>query len=69
MSSGGQSILDERGEYLKNPFFEGHLFGEFSPFYITITICTFFALFLFVLNFVFGCCSIHKYYWQDRHTG
>ncbi|XP_012285165.1 uncharacterized protein LOC105702279 [Orussus abietinus] len=63
------SILDERKEYLNNPFFEKHEYGDFTPFYITITICSVIGGFLFILNVAFCWCSRHREYWQDRHTG
>ncbi|XP_055686961.1 uncharacterized protein LOC129792176 [Lutzomyia longipalpis] len=63
------STIEERTAYLDNPFFTKHLYGNFSPFYVTIGICTLLGVFLFVLNIIFGCCSRHRDYWQDRHTG
>lgn len=42
---------------------------DFTPFYITIAICTVLGFFLFALNIALGCCSKHRQYWQDRHTG
>jgi hypothetical protein len=60
---------EQREAFLKNPFYVKQTFGDFSTFYITIAVCTVLALFLFVLNIVFGCCSKHREYWQDRHTG
>ncbi|XP_046832241.1 uncharacterized protein LOC124954711 isoform X2 [Vespa velutina] len=63
------SILDEREEYLKNPYFVKHEYGDFTPFYITITICSVIGGFIFLLNIVFCWCSRHRAYWQDRHTG
>ncbi|XP_055700451.1 uncharacterized protein LOC129800098 [Phlebotomus papatasi] len=63
------STIEERTAYLDNPFFTKHLYGNFSPFYVTIGICTLLGVVLFVLNIIFGCCSRHRDYWQDRHTG
>ena len=63
------TTIEERSEYLKNPFFERHLYGDWSVFYKTIAVSTVFILGLIVLNFVLGCCSRHRQYWQDRHTG
>jgi hypothetical protein len=63
------STIEERTLYLNNTFWQGHIYGDYTPFYITITICTIFAVLLFILNIVFGCCSEHKSYWEDRHTG
>lgn len=63
------STIEERTEYLNNPFFKKHLYGDFTSFYITITICTVFGVFLFALNLICGCCSKNKGYWNDRFTG
>lgn len=63
------TTIEERTEYLNNPFFEKHLYGNWSPFYRTITICMVFVVILLLLNFFLGCVSKYKEYWQDRHTG
>ncbi|KAG5679212.1 hypothetical protein PVAND_008797 [Polypedilum vanderplanki] len=63
------STIEERSEYLQNPFFTKHVYGDFTSFYITITVCTVFGIFLFALNLICGCCSRHKSYWNDRYTG
>lgn len=63
------SILDERDEYLKNPFFTKREYGDFTPFYITITVCSVIGFILFGLNIVFCWCSPWRSYWQNRHTG
>ncbi|XP_026480555.1 uncharacterized protein LOC113387011 [Ctenocephalides felis] len=62
------SVFDERDAYLKNPFYKKE-YGDFSPFYATVAVCTILAAFLFILNIVCCCCSKHHSYWQDRHTG
>ncbi|XP_043465175.1 uncharacterized protein LOC122500344 [Leptopilina heterotoma] len=62
------SVLDDRTEYLK--YNTGpKLFGDFTPFYVTITICSVIGIFLIILNVTFCWCSRHRRYWQDRHTG
>lgn len=43
--------------------------GNFTPFYIAITICTIIGFALFVINIALGCCSNYSEYWKDRHTG
>lgn len=43
--------------------------GDFTPFYIAITICAIIAFSLFILNIALGCCSQYSGYWNDRHTG
>lgn len=43
--------------------------GNFTPFYIAITICTIIGFALFVINIALGCCSSYSEYWNDRHTG
>lgn len=63
------TTIEERSEYLKNPFFEKHIYGDWSPFYKTITVCMVFIVVLLVLNLLFGCVSKYKDYWQDRNTG
>jgi len=63
------TTIEERGAYLNNPFNSKPLFGDFSSFYITIAVCTVLFAFLVGINVILGCCSRHKYYWQDRHTG
>ncbi|XP_011869223.1 PREDICTED: uncharacterized protein LOC105562773 [Vollenhovia emeryi] len=63
------SILDDREEYLKNPYFKGHEYGDFTAFYVTIAFCTVLGGCLFILNIVFCWCSRHRDYWQNRHTG
>lgn len=63
------SILDERDDYLKNPYFKGHEYGDFTAFYVTIALCTALGGVLFILNIVFCWCTRHREYWQNRHTG
>jgi hypothetical protein len=63
------STVEERTAYLDNPFFEKHIYGDFTTFYITIAVCTVFGIFLFALNLICGCCSQHRGYWNDRFTG
>ncbi|XP_012263403.1 uncharacterized protein LOC105690293 [Athalia rosae] len=63
------SILEDREEYLKNPYFTGHEYGDFTTFYIVITICAVIGIILFVINSVFCWCSPWRDYWCDRHTG
>lgn len=63
------TTIEERSEYLKNPFLGRPIYGDFSPFYTTIAVCSVFCAVVFILNIVIGCCSKHKQYWQDRHTG
>lgn len=63
------STVEERTAYLDNPFFEKHVYGDFTSFYITIAVCTVFGIFLFAVNLICGCCSRHRGYWNDRFTG
>ncbi|XP_012228729.1 uncharacterized protein wrm1 [Linepithema humile] len=65
------SILDERNEYLNNPYLDDHGFeyGDFTTFYVTVAICAIFGGILFILNIAFCWCSRHREYWQNRHTG
>lgn len=63
------STIDERTAYLDNPYFKGHIYGNFNPFYATIAVCTALGVFIFLLNVICCCCSRHRGYWKDRHTG
>ncbi|KAL1502364.1 hypothetical protein ABEB36_007513 [Hypothenemus hampei] len=54
--------------YIYDPH-KGENVGNFSPFYIAITICTIIGFALFILNIFLGCCSRYSEYWNDRHTG
>ncbi|KAI8431099.1 hypothetical protein MSG28_001155 [Choristoneura fumiferana] len=42
--------------------------GDFTPFYITIAICSIILGLIIILNVV-CCCSRYSDYWLDRHTG
>ncbi|XP_061391165.1 uncharacterized protein LOC133326553 isoform X2 [Musca vetustissima] len=63
------STIDEREAYKNNPYFTGHIYGNFSPFYVTIAVCTVLLSAIILINVILGCCSKHRKYWQDRHTG
>ncbi|KAL5291441.1 hypothetical protein ACFFRR_010690 [Megaselia abdita] len=63
------STIDEREYYKNNPYFTGHIYGNFSPFYATIAVCTVIGVFVLLLNIICTCCSKYKHYWTDRHTG
>ncbi|XP_074027971.1 wurmchen 1 transmembrane protein [Leptinotarsa decemlineata] len=63
------SVLDEREAYLNNPYFKKHEYGDFTPFYIIVTVCSVVGFSIFLLNIILGCCSRYSGYWNDRHTG
>ncbi|VVC96138.1 unnamed protein product [Leptidea sinapis] len=42
--------------------------GDFTPFYISIAICSIILGSLLILNII-CCCSKYSDYWLDRHTG
>lgn len=65
------SIFENKDAFLQNTYFQNHKreYGDFTAFYITVTICTLLFVFIIVLNIVLGCCSNYSHYWQDRHTG
>jgi hypothetical protein len=63
------SVFDDRDAYKSNPYFQKSEYGDFTPFYITVTICTILGVSIFILNIVLGCCSRYSDYWNDRHTG
>ncbi|CAL7935562.1 unnamed protein product [Xylocopa violacea] len=63
------SILDEREDYLKNPFFVKHEYSDFTPFYVTVGICSIILTVLCILNIGFCLCSSHRSYWCSPHTG
>jgi len=52
-----------------DPRLHEKIFGDFTAFYVTITICTVLGAFLFLLNIALCCCSRYKKYWQDSNTG
>uniref|UniRef100_A0A1B6M951 Uncharacterized protein n=1 Tax=Graphocephala atropunctata TaxID=36148 RepID=A0A1B6M951_9HEMI len=62
-------LLDDPEEFKRNPLYKDHIYGDFAPFYITISICTILALALFILNIFFCWCSSHRQYWKDSDTG
>lgn len=66
-----ESIFKNKDAYLQNTYFQHHRRepGDFTPFYITVTICTLLFAFIIILNIVLGCCSRYSTYWSDRHTG
>lgn len=53
----------------EDPRLHEKIFGDFTAFYVTITICTVLGAFLFLLNIALCCCSRYKKYWQDSNTG
>uniref|UniRef100_A0A0K8TMM8 Putative conserved plasma membrane protein n=1 Tax=Tabanus bromius TaxID=304241 RepID=A0A0K8TMM8_TABBR len=63
------TVVDDRNLYLQNPFFKKHVYGDYTPFYTTVIICTVVGVFLILFNVICCCCSKYKDYWQDRHTG
>lgn len=63
------SVFDDKDAYLKSPYYIKDKTGIFTPFYVTIGICTIIGLSIFVLNIILGCCSNHSTYWKDRYTG
>ncbi|KAF5278118.1 hypothetical protein FQR65_LT03634 [Abscondita terminalis] len=64
-------IFRNKDAYLQNTYFQQHKreYGDFTAFYVTITVCTFLLTFIIALNIVLGCCSRYSKYWADRHTG
>lgn len=62
-------LSDPGNEYMKNPLYKDREFGDFTAFYVTVSICTIFALILFVINIFFCWCSEHRHYWIDSNTG
>jgi hypothetical protein len=52
-----------------DPRLREKIFGDFTAFYVTVTICTVLGAFLFLLNIALCCCSRYKKYWQDSNTG
>lgn len=65
------STVEERVAYTFNPlrYLTPKLHGVYTPFYVTIAIFSVFVAFLILLNCICSCCSKHKVYWKDRHTG
>ena len=64
-------IFENKDAYLQNTYFQHHKreFGDYTSFYITVTVCALLFTFLIAINIVLGCCSRHSTYWADRHTG
>lgn len=56
-------------ESFENPYNTQRLVGDFTPFYITIAICTVFFAIILILNIICCCSERYKSYWQDPHTG
>ena len=64
------NYTDVNNSTSRTPFqYKEKIFGDFSAFYVTITICTVLGAFLFALNIILCCCSSYKKYWQDSNTG
>lgn len=56
-------------ESFDNPYNTQRLPGDYSPFYITIAVCTVVFAVILILNIVCCCSEKYKKYWQDPHTG
>ena len=56
-------------ESFENPYNTERLPGDFTPFYITISICTIVFAAILILNIICCCSERYKAYWQDPHTG
>ena len=56
-------------ESFDNPYNRDRLPGDFTPFYVTIAICTIVIAIILILNIVCCCSEKYKAYWQDPHTG
>jgi hypothetical protein len=52
-----------------NPRLHEKIYGDFTAFYVTVSICTVLGAFLFLVNIALCCCSRYKNYWQDSNTG
>ncbi|XP_008553814.1 uncharacterized protein LOC103575710 [Microplitis demolitor] len=63
------SVLDDRELYKNNEYFTQHEYGDFTPFYVIISIVSLVGGFIFILNIIFCWCSPYQHYWKDRHTG
>lgn len=63
------SVLDNPIDYSNHTLFQKREFGDFTAFYVTISICTILGGLLFLLNIVLCCCSKYKHYWKDTNTG
>ncbi|XP_069957564.1 uncharacterized protein wrm1 [Cherax quadricarinatus] len=44
-------------------------FNDYTPFYVTITICTIVGVILILVNWICSCCHEHSKYWSDPDTG
>jgi len=43
--------------------------GDFTPFHVTIAVCTIVFAFILILNLVCCCSERYKNYWRNPHTG
>lgn len=63
------SVFDDRTAYLRSPYYTKEKTGDYTPFYIAVTICSILGVSIFLLNIILGCCSRYSGYWNSRHTG
>ncbi|XP_014366355.2 uncharacterized protein LOC106717144 isoform X1 [Papilio machaon] len=63
-----RDYFTENGTYKDLNPLTTRIIGDFTPFYITIAICTILLTFMIILNII-CCCSKYSDYWLDRHTG
>lgn len=62
-------VLDDKTEFMTNPFYNQHEPSNYQTFYVTLGVCTVFAFALLVVNLFLCCFSKHRHYWRDSETG
>ncbi|XP_060840904.1 uncharacterized protein LOC132921737 [Rhopalosiphum padi] len=62
-------VLDDKTEFMTNPFYDQHEPSNYQSFYITLGVCTVFAFALLIFNLFLCCFSKHRHYWRNSETG
>lgn len=62
-------VLDDKTEFMSNPYYDQHEPSNYQTFYVTLGLCTVFAFALLVVNLFLCCFSKHRHYWRNSETG
>lgn len=62
-------VLDDKTEFMTNPYYDQHEPSNYQTFYVTLAVCTLFAFALLVVNLFLCCFSKHRHYWRNSETG
>ncbi|CAH0391330.1 unnamed protein product [Bemisia tabaci] len=63
------AVLDDPELFKKNPLYNNHEPSNYTPFYLTLFVCTLLTIVLVVFNVILCCFSKHRHYWKDSNTG